>query len=92
MFQVASVDDGHITWVNGNEVTHAVRSQDGMSLSAWARLDVRRQVCEGCHDHDRDDHGAAKEGNIWITVHLQPPSDQKLAEGLCKPLPSLYIM
>ena len=34
MFQVANVDDGHITWVNGDEVTHVVRSLDGMSLSA----------------------------------------------------------
>ncbi|MDA7685335.1 DUF3104 domain-containing protein [bacterium] len=34
MFQVANVDDGHITWVNGDEVTHIVRSLDGMSLSA----------------------------------------------------------
>ena len=34
MFQIANVDDGHITWVNGDEVTHVVRSLDGMSLSA----------------------------------------------------------
>ena len=26
MFQIANVDDGHITWVNGDEVTHVVRS------------------------------------------------------------------
>ncbi len=34
MFQIANVDDGHITWINGDEVTHVVRSLDGMSLSA----------------------------------------------------------
>ncbi|MDA9889436.1 DUF3104 domain-containing protein [Synechococcus sp. AH-224-G16] len=34
MFQVANVDDGHITWVNGDAVTHIVRSIDGMSLSS----------------------------------------------------------
>ncbi len=34
MFQVANVDDGHITWVNADEVTHALPSLDGMSLSA----------------------------------------------------------
>jgi hypothetical protein len=34
MFQVANVDDGCITWVNGDGVTHVVRSLDGMSLSA----------------------------------------------------------
>jgi hypothetical protein len=26
MFQVANVDDGCITWVNGDAVTHIVRS------------------------------------------------------------------
>ena len=34
MFQIANVDDGHITWVNGDEVTHVVRSLDGLPLSA----------------------------------------------------------
>ncbi|MDA9149602.1 hypothetical protein N9N71_03620 [Synechococcus sp. AH-229-G18] len=24
-----------------------------------------RQVCERCHDHDRDDHCAAKESDVW---------------------------
>ena len=24
-----------------------------------------RQVCESCHDHDRDDHCAAKESDVW---------------------------
>ena len=33
MFQVANVDDGHITWVNADEVTHVLPSLDGMSLS-----------------------------------------------------------
>ena len=33
MFQVANVDDGHITWVNGDEVTHVVRSLDGMAMN-----------------------------------------------------------
>ena len=33
-FQVTKVDDRHITWVNGDEVTHVVRSPDGMLLSA----------------------------------------------------------
>ena len=26
-------------------------------------------VGEGCHDHDRDDHGATEEGNVRMTVH-----------------------
>ena len=30
MFQVSNVDDGCITWVNGDEVTHVVRSLDGL--------------------------------------------------------------
>ena len=30
MFQVANVDSGEITWVNGDEVTHVVRSLDGL--------------------------------------------------------------
>ncbi len=34
MFQIANVDDGHITWVNGDGVTHVVRALEGMSLSA----------------------------------------------------------
>ena len=34
MFQVSNVDDGHITWVNADEVTHVLPSLDGMSLSA----------------------------------------------------------
>ena len=34
LFKVTNVDDGHITWVNGDEVTHVVRSPDGMLLSA----------------------------------------------------------
>ncbi len=34
MFQVANVDDGNITWVNGDEVNHVVPSLDGMSLRA----------------------------------------------------------
>lgn len=32
MFQVANVDDGCIKWVNGDEVTHVVRSLDGLSF------------------------------------------------------------
>ena len=31
MFQISNVDDGCITWVNGDEVTHVVRSLDGLS-------------------------------------------------------------
>ena len=31
MFQVANVDNGCITWVNGDEVTHVVRSLEGLS-------------------------------------------------------------
>jgi hypothetical protein len=34
MFQVANVDDGGIFWVNGDEVTHVVRSLDGLPLAA----------------------------------------------------------
>jgi hypothetical protein len=34
MFQVADVDDGGIFWVNGDEVTHVVRSLDGLALNA----------------------------------------------------------
>ena len=33
MFQVANVDDGCITWVNGDAVTHVVRSLDGLPLN-----------------------------------------------------------
>lgn len=35
MFLVSNVDNGCITWVNGNEVTNAVCSLDGgLSLNA----------------------------------------------------------
>ena len=34
MFQVSNVDDGVIHWVNGDEVTHIVRSLDGLQLMA----------------------------------------------------------
>mgnify|MGYP001351269610 CR=1 FL=1 len=34
MFQVANVDDGGIFWVNGDAVTHVVRSSDGLPLAA----------------------------------------------------------
>ena len=34
MFQVSNVDDGCITWVNGDEVTHVVRSLAGLPLAA----------------------------------------------------------
>ena len=30
MFQVSNVDDGCITWVNGDAVIHVVRSLDGL--------------------------------------------------------------
>ena len=33
MFQVANVDDGGIFWVNGDAVTHVVRSLDGLPVS-----------------------------------------------------------
>ncbi|MAJ62127.1 MAG: hypothetical protein CBC48_20655 [bacterium TMED88] len=33
MFQVANVDDGGIFWVNGDEVTHVVRSLDGLPFN-----------------------------------------------------------
>ena len=32
MFQVANVDDGCISWVNADEVSHIVRSLDGLQL------------------------------------------------------------
>jgi hypothetical protein len=31
MFQVANVDDGYIRWVNGDAVTHVVKSLDGLT-------------------------------------------------------------
>jgi len=34
MFQIANVDDGHITWVNADAVTHVVRSLDGLAHNA----------------------------------------------------------
>ena len=34
MFQIANVDDGCISWVNADEVTHVVRSLDGLPLNA----------------------------------------------------------
>ena len=34
MFQVANVDDGGIFWVNGDAVTHVVRSLDGLPSNA----------------------------------------------------------
>ena len=34
MFQVSDVDDGVIHWVNGDEVTHIVRSLDRLQLMA----------------------------------------------------------
>ncbi len=34
MFQISKVDDGHITWVNGDEVTHVIRSLDGLPINA----------------------------------------------------------
>ena len=34
LFQVSSVDDGLITWVNADEVTHVVRPLDGLALKA----------------------------------------------------------
>ena len=34
MFQVSNVDDGCIKWVNGDEVTHVVRSLDGLPFRA----------------------------------------------------------
>lgn len=34
LFQVSSVDDGLITWVNADEVTHVVRPLDGPALNA----------------------------------------------------------
>lgn len=34
LFQVSSVDDGLITWVNADEVTHVVRPPDGPALKA----------------------------------------------------------
>ena len=34
MFQISNVDDGGIHWVNGDEVTHVVRSLDGLPLAA----------------------------------------------------------
>ena len=33
MFQVSNVDDGGIFWVNGDAVTHVVRSLDGLSVN-----------------------------------------------------------
>ena len=34
LFQIANVDDGCIAWVNADEVTHVVRSLDGLPLNA----------------------------------------------------------
>ncbi len=34
MFQISNVDDGGIHWVNGDEVTHVVRSLAGLPFSA----------------------------------------------------------
>ena len=34
LFQVSSVDDGSITWVNADEVTHVVHPPDGLALKA----------------------------------------------------------
>lgn len=34
MFQVSNVDDGVIHWINADEVTHIVRSLDGLQLMA----------------------------------------------------------
>jgi hypothetical protein len=34
MFQVSSVNDGVIHWVNTDKVTHIVRSLDGLQLMA----------------------------------------------------------
>jgi len=34
LFQVSNVDDGLITWVNADEVTHVVRPPDGLALKA----------------------------------------------------------
>ena len=28
------------------------------------------QVCKSCHDHDGDDHSAAKESDVWGVVHI----------------------
>ena len=33
MFQVSNVDNGCIRWVNGDEVTHVVRSLDGLPIN-----------------------------------------------------------
>ena len=33
MFQVSKVDDGRIRWVNWDEVTHVVRSMDGLPIT-----------------------------------------------------------
>ena len=45
---------------------------------SFGRLAVRAtasvsHIGEGSHDHDRDDHGAANEGNIRMTVHENRP-------------------
>ena len=45
------------------------------------------QVCESCHNHDRDDHCAAKEGDIRRSVHLMILCELILADKLYKPLP-----
>ncbi|MDB4677224.1 DUF3104 domain-containing protein [Synechococcus sp. AH-551-B05] len=34
MFQVADIDSGETHWVNGDEVTHVVRSLDGLPCNA----------------------------------------------------------
>ena len=34
MFQISNVDDGGIHWANGDEVTHVVRSLDGLPFNA----------------------------------------------------------
>ena len=69
VFQVAHVHEC-ITWVNGEAVTHVVRSLDGQLFNACGRLDICRKVCEGCHHHDCDNHSSAKESDVWIAIHL----------------------
>ena len=65
-------------------------NMEGWMLSqmniGWSGLCVY-QVCEGCHDHDRNDHCAAKECDVWWLVHTRILNLSMLANLLHKPLP-----
>ena len=51
-------------WINAHPSTDRARSLIRYNSTSRARLGVC-QICESCHDHDRDDHCAAKESDVW---------------------------